>query len=717
MPRKKKNTGSGDPELPMDAHYDFGDLPIEKDTAENPPRDEEAPATSAASEMGNDREPPQEAKPEGSGSTEEPQSPLGKRMDTNFLEYASYVIRDRAIPSLVDGLKPVQRRIMWSLHQNDDGKFIKVANIVGHCMQYHPHGDASISDALVVLTNKQYLIEGQGNFGNLFTGDPAAASRYIECRLTPLARTQLFNDELTEFVPSYDGRNKEPVCLPSKIPMLLMLGAEGIAVGLSAKILPHNFCELLEAQIAILRKQSFELLPDFPAGGLMDATAYEDGKGSVKVRAKIDVKDASTLHITQIPPGTTTESLIASIEDATRKGKLKVRSINDFTSEKIEIEIKSPPGVPAEKLIPALYAFTGCECSISSRLIVIRDKRPVEMTVSEVIKANTTQLVDLLRRELELKEQKLLEDLFFKTLVRIFIENRIYKKIESCKTQEAINKAIYKGFEPYRDEYYRDLEDSDIEMLLGVRIRRISLFDIQRHQQEIEKVQAELDQTRQNLKSLTRYTIRHIKELLKAYGSTFPRKTQIGSFETVVAKEAAFKSLKVAYDRVKGYIGYKVSGSEFQMACSKYDKILVVLQDGAYKVIEVPDKLFLGKELLYCATPEREREMTMAYRHKGVTYLKRFTFGGTILNKDYRLCPEKSKVLFFEPGTPEVLYIKYKAAPRQKVSQQTAYPGELGIKSAKAKGNQVSIKEVHSIRTKPPKNWDAKAATTELRFL
>jgi topoisomerase-4 subunit A len=350
-------------------------------------------------------------------------------------------------------------------------------------------------------------------------------------------------------------------------------------------------------------------------------------------------------------------------------------------------------------------------------LIVIRDKRPVEMTVSEVIKANTTQLVDLLRRELELKEQKLLEDLFFKTLVRIFIENRIYKKIESCKTQEAINKAIYKGFEPYRDEYYRDLEDSDIEMLLGVRIRRISLFDIQRHQQEIEKVQAELDQTRQNLKSLTRYTIRHIKELLKAYGATFPRKTQIGSFETVVAKEAAFKSLKVAYDRDKGYIGYKVSGSEFQMACSKYDKILVVLQDGAYKVIEVPDKLFLGKELLYCATPEREREMTMAYRHKGVTYLKRFTFGGTILNKDYRLCPEKSKILFFEPGTPEVLYIKYKAAPRQKVSQQTANPGELGIKSAKAKGNQVSIKEVHSIRTKPPKNWDAKAATTELRFL
>ena len=468
---------------------------------------------------------------------------LQRRMDENFLEYASYVIRDRAIPNLVDGLKPVQRRILWSLHQNDDGKFIKVANIVGHSMQYHPHGDASIGDALVVLTNKRYLIEGQGNFGNVFTGDPAAASRYIECRLTDLSRTQLFNNELTEFVPSYDGRNKEPVCLPSKLPLLLMLGAEGIAVGLSAKILPHNFCELLEAQISILRKQSFQVLPDFPAAGLMDASSYNDGKGSIKIRAKIEVKDQSTLHITEIPPATTTESLISSIEDATRKGKLKVRSINDFTAEKIEIEIKSPPGLHAEKLVPALYAFTGCETSVSSRLIVIRDNRPVEMSVSEVLEFNTQQLVDLLRRELELKEQKLLEDLFFKTLVRIFIENRIYKKIESCKSNEAIYKAIYKGFEPYRSEYYRDIIDDDIEMLLGVRIRRISLFDINRHKEEMEKVQADLVETRKYLKSITRYTINHIKGLLKKYGGQYPRRTQLTEFVAVTAKDAAFKFL------------------------------------------------------------------------------------------------------------------------------------------------------------------------------
>ena len=699
-----KNTNNGNPQDP--------DLPPE--TPENP---EAFEAISAEAETNDTALAEENAASDAQYGKHGHGTLLQRRMDENFLEYASYVIRDRAIPNLVDGLKPVQRRILWSLHQKDDGKFIKVANIVGHTMQYHPHGDASIGDALVVLTNKRYLIEGQGNFGNVFTGDPAAASRYIECRLTEMARTQMFNNELTEFVPSYDGRNKEPVCLPSKLPLLLMLGAEGIAVGLSAKILPHNFSELLEAQIAILRNQPFEVLPDFPAGGLMDASAYEDGKGSIKIRAKIEVKDQSTLHITDIPPATTTESLISSIEDATRKGKLKVRSINDFTAEKIEIEIKSPPGVHAEKLVPALYAFTGCETSISSRLIVIRENRPVEMTVSEVLKFNAQQLVDLLRRELELREQKLLEDLFFKTLVRIFIENRIYKKIETCKTNEAIYKAIYKGFEPHREEYYRDINDDDIEMLLGVRIRRISLFDINRHKEEMEKVQADLEETRKYLQSITRYAINHLKGLLKKYGELYPRRTQITEFVAVTAKDAAFKSLKFSYDRDKGYLGHKISGDEFQLACSKYDKVVVVFKDGQFKVIEVPDKLFVGKDVIYCARPDRDQEMTMAYQCKGVTYLKRFTFGGTITNKDYRLAPEKSKILFFEEETPEDLYIKFKPAPRQKVNQQIAKPRELAVKSAKAKGNQISIKEVQSIRTKPPRNWEPDATTTELRFV
>src|SRR6185503_17017992 len=310
-----------------------------------------------------------------------------------------------------DGLKPVQRRILWSLHQKDDGRFIKVATVAGHCMQYHPHGEAAISDALVVLTGKRYLIEGQGNFGNIFTGDPAAAPRYIECRLTELARTELFNDDLTEFIPSYDGRNQEPVTLPSKLPLLLMLGTEGIAVGMACKILPHNFPELIEAQIAILKKQSFKCLPDFQTSGLMNARDYADGKGSVTVRAKIKVKDESTVVIKEIPPTTTTESLIASIEDAARKGKIKIKSIHDFTAETAEIEIKAPAGVSAEQLVDALYAFTNCELAISSRIVVIRDHRPVEMTVSEVLRENTRQLVDLLKRELDLKEKKLLEEL------------------------------------------------------------------------------------------------------------------------------------------------------------------------------------------------------------------------------------------------------------------------------------------------------------------
>src|SRR2546423_2193001 len=354
--------------------------------------------------------------------------PLHRRVDASFLQYASYVIRDRAIPNLADGLKPEQRRILWPLHEKDDARFIKVATISGHCAQYHPHGEAAISDALVVLVNKPYLIEGQGNFGNIFTGDPAAAPRYIECRLTDLARTEIFNDDLTEFVPSYDGRNQVPIALPSKLPVLLMLGTEGIALGMSCKILPHNFPELIEAQIAILKGQPFKVLPDFPTGGLMDAREYKDGAGSIKVRARIKTRDDSTVVIKEIPPTTTTDSLTASIEDAARKGKIKVKSINDYTAEEVEIEIKAHGGVSADQLVDALYAFTECEVTIASRIVVIKDNRPVEMTVSEVLKENTAQLVDILKRELALKATKLQDDLHFRTLERVFIEERIYKK-------------------------------------------------------------------------------------------------------------------------------------------------------------------------------------------------------------------------------------------------------------------------------------------------
>ncbi|MDB6025469.1 MAG: topoisomerase subunit [Verrucomicrobiales bacterium] len=642
--------------------------------------------------------------------------PIHRRIDRNFLEYASYVIRDRAIPHIRDGLKPVQRRILWALKTMDDGRFIKVANVVGETMKYHPHGDASIGDALVVVANKRYLIEGQGNYGNIFTGDPSAAPRYIECRLTELARTEIFNDELTEFVPSYDGRSKEPVTLPSKLPLLLMLGTEGIAVGLSARILSHNFPELLAAQIAILKNQPFKLLPDFITGGLMDAREYQDGKGSIKVRAKIKIKDESTVTIKEIPPTTTTDSLIASIEDAAHKGKLKVKSVNDFTSEEVEIEIKAPAGVSAEKLVDALYAFTDCEVPISSRIIVIKENRPVEMTVSEVLRENTAQLVDILKRELELKQSQLNDDLHFRTLERIFIEERIYKKIEQCKTSETVITAVYEGFKPFEKQLFRALIDTDIDRLLQVRIRRISLFDINKHREEIERVKAELADIEKRLKNVTKFAIARLEGLLEKYGPIYPRLTKSSRYDEVDAKEVAFKAFKVAYDRETNYIGYKVSGEEFRIECTKFDKLLLVFKDGHYKVIDLPEKLFVGPDLIFCAVPDRDKVFTCAYTDREATYLKRFTFGGTIMNKEYFCIPEKARILFFEADTPQTVYIKYKSAPHQKVAQQTCNPSEIDVKSPKTLGRQISIKDVATISSKPLRNWEADAPTTKVAF-
>ena len=643
--------------------------------------------------------------------------PLHRRVNRSFLDYASYVIRDRAIPNLADGLKPVQRRILWALHQMDDGRFMKVANVTGETMKYHPHGNASIDDALVVLANKRYLIEGQGNFGNIFTGDPAAAPRYIECRLTPLAREELFNDEITELVPSYDGRRDEPVSLPSKLPLLLMLGTEGIAVGMASRILPHNFPELLEAQIAILKKQPFKCLPDFQTGGLMDARGYKDGAGEIKVRAKIKIVDESTVVIKELPPTTTTESLTDSIEDASRKGKIKVKSINDFTSEEVEIEIKAPAGVSAEQLVDALYAFTDCEVTIASRIVVIKNNRPVELTVSEVLRENTDQLVEILKRELELKQGKLQDELHFRTLERIFIEERIYKRIEQCKTNEAVQAAVVDGFKPFRRQMLRELTAVDVERLLQVRIRRISLFDINQHRAEMEQVKADLEETRRNLKHLTKYVIARLEALLAKYGPLYPRQTRSSRYDEVDAKEVAFKAFKVAYDRESGYVGHKVSGEEFKVDCTRFDKLILVFKDGHYQVVELPEKLFVGPDLFYCGLPERDRVFTCAYTNREATYLKRFTFGGTILNKIYHCIPPKSKVLFFEPDTPAELYIKYKPAPYQKINQQTCEPSQVEVKGPKTRGRQISIKDVSSINSKPSRGWDPEAATTKLQFV
>ncbi len=632
--------------------------------------------------------------------------PLRAMMDVNFLEYASYVICDRAIPAMEDGLKPVQRRILWSLHETDDGRFTKVANIVGHCMQYHPHGDASIADALVNLTNKRYLIEGQGNFGNLFTGDRAAASRYIECRLTPLARKEIFNDDLTEFVPNYDGRKKEPVTLPSKLPLLLMLGAEGIAVGMSTRVLQHNFPELLEAQIAILQKKPFSVLPDFEQGGLMDVSEYEDGNGRVKLRGRLKPTANGRLVITEIPYGTTTESLVASIEDAVRKKKVPVRSINDFTSEKVEIELILSPGTKPEQAIKALYAFTNCETAVTGRVVVIRKNRPIDSTVSEILRENTAQLKEVLRLELELRKKNLLDALHNKTLVQIFVEKRIYKSIETCKTAETVRDAIFDGFKPFKKKLIREITKEDVEMLLGVRIRRISLFDINKNRKEIEGILAEITQVDKYLAQLTRYVVRYLKALLKAYGKEYVRRTEIATFKNIEVRELTAKELKIQFDAERGYVGHAVNG-ELLFECSSYDKIIVASKDGCYRVVSPPEKFYIEGEMIYCAKADRERVYTIVYTDTdyGFTYMKRFTTGGFIMDKEYRCAPEGSKVLLFEDTNPEEIYLKYKPSKGQRIHQQLFHPTEVLVKGAKARGNQMTAKKIARISTTQARWW------------
>jgi len=636
--------------------------------------------------------------------------PLRLMMDRNFLEYASYVICDRAIPAMEDGLKPVQRRILWSLHENDDGRFTKVANIVGHCMQYHPHGDASIADALVHLTNKRYLIEGQGNFGNPFTGDPAAASRYIECRLTDLARKEIFHDDLTPLVPNYDGRRKEPVTLPSKLPLLLMLGAEGIAVGMSTRILPHNFCELIEAQIAIIQKKPFQLYPDFFQGGLMDVSECDDGNGKIKLRARFDQDQRTRLVIREVPFGTTTESIISSIEDAVRKKKVPVRAINDFTAESVEIELLLSPGTKPDKAIQALYAFTACENSISTRAVVIHKDRPADSSVSEILRENTAQTVEVLRRELELRQHNLQEDLQQKTLVQIFIENRIYKAIEDCKTAEAVSAAIYAGLAPFKEKLLRPVTDADIEMLLGVRIRRISLFDIGKHRKEVEGILAELAQVEKNLKQLKRYVVKYLQDLLKTYGKDYPRKTEITTFGNIEVRELTATELKINYDAERGYIGHGVSGDTL-FACSSYDKIVVFSQDGRYWVMSPPERFFVVGGLQLARRWDRDAVYTLVYTDTatGFTYIKRFSTGGTIMDKEYRCTSDEAQVLVLEDQEVSEVYVKYKPAKAQRIHQQVFQPQGVAVKGAKAKGNQMTSKRIARVAISKPRWWDEDA--------
>ena len=637
------------------------------------------------------------AEGESEASSTDPQgsnSFLRQMMEQNFIEYASYVIKERAIPDVDDGLKPVQRRILWSLFRMNDGKFHKVANVIGHTMQYHPHGDASIGGALVVLANKEYFFQKQGNFGNIFTGDMASAARYIECRLSPLGLEVLFNNDITKFLDSYDGRNQEPIALPVKIPSLLMLGTEGIAVGMSTRIMPHNFNELLEAQIKVLNGEDFELYPDFLQGGSMDVSEYEGGNGKIKLRAKID-RDGRKLIIREVPASTTTESLIASIERAVEKNKIKVAAINDYTAETVEIEITPTRGQDPAKMLKALYTYTDCSVSVSCNMMVICDGFPVQMDVDSVIKRNTEKLLYYLQRELEIELNRLEELFHSKTLAQIFIENRIYKKIEECESFEKVMEAVYKGLKPFRDKLKRDVNDDDIQKLLAIPIRRISLFDIRKNQKELDDILDEIEKVNKNLKRLKSYAINYLKNLLKKYGDLFPRRTEIDEFKKIDRRAVALNNVKVGWDRKNGYIGTNVKSDDI-VTCNEFDHLLCIERAGDYKVINTPDKAFVGR-LYDFRKFDVKLEFGIIYKEKktGKHYAKRTIIDKFIVDKTYRLCPKNCRLEMLTPRSDSIYTIieETRRGPKTTELNLKDYP----MRSAKARGLLIGSKPVTKI--------------------
>ncbi|MCG8479511.1 MAG: DNA topoisomerase IV subunit A [Spirochaetales bacterium] len=627
----------------------------------------------------------------------------------NFLEYASYVIKDRAIPHLDDGLKPVQRRILHSLLEIDDGKFHKVANVVGHCMKYHPHGDASINDALVVLAQKELFIDQQGNFGNIYTGDAASAPRYIECRINPIAGEILWRRELTEYVDSYDGRNKEPVVFPAKIPLGLILGAEGIAVGMSTRILPHNFREVIEAVQALLRGEPFELFPDVPTGGLMDVSEYADGQGKVLVRAKLDTTDDKRIVIRELPYGTTTESLTNSIESAARRGKIKIAQINDYTTEEVEIEIRLPRGVYTQDVVDGLFAFTDCEQSISVNLLVIAEDKPRQMTVREVIAYHAERLVALLERELKHERADLTDRLHMRTLERIFVEERIYQRIEEERTHDGVVAAVMTGFEPFKKELIRAVTVEDVERLLKIPIRRISLYDIEKNRQEVEEIRARLGEIKVHLADLTTYALGFLDGVLEKHGARFPRRTQITGFEKVDVREAAVRDLMLCYDAGEGYLGTQLRGASGDgalreiEAVSQYDRVLVIDGKATYRVISAPEKLFVGKGMLYAGLADKdalaERVFSVVYRNgAGETYLKRCTIEQYILEKEYALVPDGARALLLTTRTNVIVRLRYKKKPRIQKLEEDFLIDDYLIKGVRAAGVRLSTKDLSSVK-------------------
>lgn len=638
---------------------------------------------------------------------------LQRLFDENFLDYTSYVIRERAIPDIDDGLKPVQRRILQTLNNMDDGRFHKVANVVGETMKLHPHGDQSIFAALVNLANKEFLIERQGNFGNIYTGDQASAARYIECRLTPLARETLFNRDLTEYVDSYDGRLLEPVTLPAKLPLLLLLGAEGIAVGMATKIMPHNFMELLQAQIQYLQDNEFTVYPDFPRGGIIDVSEYHGGNGRIRCRAKIDVVDEKTIVIRELPYNLTTQLLIDSIEKAAKSGKLKIASISDYTAEAVEVEIKLPRGVYADETIDALYAFTDCEISVSPNLIVIHNSMPCQLSVDEVLRHNTDKLVADLEKELKIELGRLLERLHARKLEQIFIEERLYKQIEEITVYSKIVTTVAGSLEPFAEELVRAVTREDVEKLLEIKIKRISRFDINRQHREIQAIESDIGKVRKKLEDMIAYTIDYLHSLLGKYGEFYPRKSRIEHFDEVDARAVALSNLTVGYNRESGFIGSKIKAedgkNDLEINCSELDRLLLIFKDGVYKVINVTEKLFVGSNLEWMGVVEHDLVFNVVYRNgqENHSYAKRFHTPKFIINREYRLFPEhkRSVIQFLEVGKDGVrARISLVPSSRAKYNSLEIELDDYLIKAAGAKGKRVSnrvVRRVTSVTGKP----------------
>lgn len=631
-----------------------------------------------------------------------------------FLDYASYVILERAVPHINDGLKPVQRRILHSMRRLDDGRYNKVANIVGHTMQFHPHGDASIGDALVQLGQKDLLVDCQGNWGNILTGDGAAAPRYIEARLSKFALETVFNPKTTVWQQSYDGRNKEPVTLPVKFPLLLAQGVEGIAVGLSSKILPHNFNELLDASIAYLRNEEFALYPDFQTGGYIDVSKYNDGErgGSVKVRAKIGKIDNKTLVISEIPFGKTTSTVIDSILKANDKGKIKIKKVDDNTAKDVEILVHLAPGVSSDKTIDALYAFTDCEINISPNCCVIQDNKPHFLTVSAVLKHSADRTLELLKEELLIQKQEQEEALFFASLEKIFIEERIYKdkEFENAKNMDEAIVHIDSRLEPYKPKLIREVTREDILRLMEIKMGRILKFNSDKSNDFIAQTLEQIAQINDHLEHIVDYTVDWFSMLKEKYGKDYPRHTEIRSFDTIEATKVAEANEKLYINRQDGFIGTGLKKDEFICNCSDIDDIVIFYRNGSYKIIKVADKIFVGKDILYVNIFKRNDNRTIynvVYRDgkQGYNYIKRFAITSATRDKEYDLTKgtEGSRVLYFSAnpnGEAETIKVILKPKPRQKLLVFEKSFTEIAIKGRGSQGNILTKADVHKISLK-----------------